>query len=97
MQPNIRRAVPVNGCDHTRPDQVYDANGYGRWCGQCGDSLVEVDGWGIWPLVLFVLSPILVLMLYVSVVAMLPTPADRPGPRVTPSSYPNPPVVRLVP
>lgn len=77
---------------------VYDANGYRRWCIDCGDELGEqawhANGADVPSRVLgtIIAGFALVALLVITVLIGLRfTSDDDPGPRVTPTTYGPPP------
>lgn len=91
----VRPATPVE-CGHEGPDEVYDANGWKRWCANCGAPLyhVERERSGLfWPVLLFIVAWIVLVVISLSGA----TDSEPAGPRVTPTAYPNPPVVHSTP
>ena len=90
----IRNAVPTT-CTHTGPAYVFDANGWKRWCVDCGAPLNHEERQPnllVWPVVLFMAALFFLIALSLAISSPV-----KDGPYVTPSLYPNPPVVRSVP
>lgn len=106
MPMELRPSIP---CQHPGPEYVYDANGAGRWCSTCGESLngVPSGGFGL-PVLLLLLA--IVSMVVWGCLAVLGTngrgplatgpPPDAPRsscdtgePKPTPYPYPGKPVV----
>lgn len=91
----MKSAVP-GVCRHDGPDEVYDANGWKRWCGNCRAPLNhdgDIRTFNLLFLVPFI-SALAAVFLFFMVVNAHPAVG---GSVVIPSPIPNPPVVRSIP
>lgn len=102
---DLRPSTPE--CTHLSPAYIYDANGYKRWCIDCGTELTKVDeeaSWvqggadvPHWAIALAVIVLALILGMLLIVMGVLVSPSESSGPRVTPTTYGYPSVVHSTP